>query len=88
MAYPVTVDALHTVFSPYGFVMKITLFDKGGVPQVPPSCQLWHCAQAALAWSGQCHVHKSARRLPGLVLHCHVSFRPLRRLHAELLKPA
>ena len=36
VAYPVTVEALHTVFSPYGYVMKITLFDKGGVPQVTP----------------------------------------------------
>ncbi|KAK9828852.1 hypothetical protein WJX72_002413 [[Myrmecia] bisecta] len=28
MAYPVTVEALHTVFSPYGFVEKIAVFEK------------------------------------------------------------
>ena len=33
-AYPVTVDALHTVFSPYGFVQKIAIFDKNGSSQV------------------------------------------------------
>eukprot|EP00884_Botryococcus_braunii_P007834 jgi/Botrbrau1/17051/Bobra.0258s0001.3 len=27
-AYPVVVDALHTVFSPYGFVQKIAIFEK------------------------------------------------------------
>ncbi len=37
MVYPVTVDALHTVFSPYGFVQKIAIFEKGGQHQVPPS---------------------------------------------------
>jgi polypyrimidine tract-binding protein 2 len=30
MAYPVTVEALHTVFSPYGFVQKIAIFEKSG----------------------------------------------------------
>lgn len=33
-AYPVTVDALHTVFSPYGYVQKIAIFDKNGSSQV------------------------------------------------------
>lgn len=28
MAYPVTVDAINTVFSPYGFVQKIAIFEK------------------------------------------------------------
>jgi hypothetical protein len=37
MVYPVTVDALHTVFSPYGFVQKIAIFEKNGQHQVPPS---------------------------------------------------
>ena len=34
MAYPVTVEALHTVFSPYGFVQKIAIFEKNGQHQV------------------------------------------------------
>ena len=34
MVYPVTVDALHTVFSPYGFVQKIAIFEKSGQHQV------------------------------------------------------
>ena len=33
-AYPVNVDALNTVFSPYGFVQKIAIFDKNGQSQV------------------------------------------------------
>jgi len=33
MVYPVTVDALHTVFSPYGFVQKIAIFEKSGQHQ-------------------------------------------------------
>ena len=36
-AYPVTVDALHTVFSPYGFVQKIAIFDKTGTSQARPA---------------------------------------------------
>ncbi|EIE19256.1 RNA-binding domain-containing protein [Coccomyxa subellipsoidea C-169] len=32
-AYPVNVDALNTVFSPYGFVQKIAIFDKNGQSQ-------------------------------------------------------
>jgi len=36
MVYPVTVDALHTVFSPYGFVQKIAIFEKSGQHQVSP----------------------------------------------------
>ncbi len=41
------VDALNTVFSPYGFVQKIAIFDKNGQSQararlalqsMPPSC--------------------------------------------------
>ena len=35
-AYPVTVDALHTVFSPYGFVQKIAIFEKNSQNQVSP----------------------------------------------------
>ena len=34
MAYPVTVDAIHTVFSPYGFVQKIAIFEKNNGWQV------------------------------------------------------
>ena len=34
-AYPVNVDALNTVFSPYGFVQKIAIFEKNGQTQVP-----------------------------------------------------
>lgn len=34
MGYPVTVDALQTVFSPYGPVQKIAIFEKGGQHQV------------------------------------------------------
>ena len=30
MVYPVTIDALHTVFSPYGYVCKIAVFEKNG----------------------------------------------------------
>jgi polypyrimidine tract-binding protein 2 len=33
-AYPVVVDALHTVFSPYGFVQKIAIFEKNQTWQV------------------------------------------------------
>ena len=33
-AYPVNVDALNTVFSPYGFVQKIAIFEKNGQSQV------------------------------------------------------
>ena len=35
MAYPITIEALHTVFSPYGNVQKITIFEKNGLTQVP-----------------------------------------------------
>ena len=41
MAYPVTVDAIHTVFSPYGFVQKIAIFERNngwqvrGIDEVP-----------------------------------------------------
>ena len=34
MAYPVTVDAIHTVFSPYGYVQKIAIFEKNNGWQV------------------------------------------------------
>ena len=34
MAYPITIEALHTVFSPYGNVQKITIFEKNGLTQV------------------------------------------------------
>ena len=47
MAYPVTVDALHTVFSPYGFVQKIAIFEKGGQHQVRPSSASMHDRQYA-----------------------------------------
>ena len=30
MAYPVTAEALYTVFSPYGYVQKIAAFEKNG----------------------------------------------------------
>ena len=33
-AYPVNVDALHTVFNPYGFVQKIACFEKNNTWQV------------------------------------------------------
>lgn len=33
-AYPVNVEALNTVFSPYGFVQKIAIFEKNGQSQV------------------------------------------------------
>lgn len=33
-AYPVNVDALHTVFQPYGFVQKIACFEKNNTWQV------------------------------------------------------
>ena len=32
--YPVNVEALNTVFSPYGFVQKIAIFEKNGQTQV------------------------------------------------------
>ena len=34
MAYPVTVDAINTVFSTYGFVQKIAIFEKNNGWQV------------------------------------------------------
>ena len=34
MAYPVTVDPLHTVFSPYGAVQKMAIFEKNNQWQV------------------------------------------------------
>ena len=34
MAYPVTVEAINTVFSPYGFVQKIAIFEKNNGWQV------------------------------------------------------
>ncbi len=37
MAYPVTVDPLHTVFSPYGTVQKIATFEKNNQWQVGPN---------------------------------------------------
>lgn len=33
-AYPVNVEALHTVFTPYGFVQKIACFEKNNTWQV------------------------------------------------------
>lgn len=43
-AYPVTVEPLHTVFSPYGNVQKIAVFEKNSSWQV--SISLWglHCS--------------------------------------------
>ena len=71
MAYPVTVDALHTVFSPYGFVMKITLFDKGGVPQVPlPPAVLRRVMLIAIIRGG--HVSQASWGF------CHAACRSLR----------
>ena len=35
-AYPVNVEALHTVFTPYGFVQKIACFEKNNTWQVNP----------------------------------------------------
>ena len=40
MAYPVTVDPLHTVFSPYGTVQKMAIFEKNNQWQVRVSCVL------------------------------------------------
>lgn len=39
MAYPMTVDAVHTVFGPYGTVQKIAIFEKNGQTQVSPRCK-------------------------------------------------
>lgn len=46
-AYPVNVDALHTVFNPYGFVQKIACFEKNNTWQV--SFQVWPCTSALFA---------------------------------------
>lgn len=44
MAYPVTVDPLHTVFSPYGTVQKMAIFEKNNQWQVQHSCLMgWEC---------------------------------------------
>ena len=48
-AYPVTVDALHTVFSPYGYVQKIAIFDKNGSSQVIMRLALAHICMAFAA---------------------------------------
>jgi len=50
-AYPVTVDALHTVFSPYGFVQKIAIFDKNGTSQARPAAARRLRARGSLAAS-------------------------------------
>lgn len=42
-AYPVVVDALHTVFSPYGFVQKIAIFEKNQTWQVCSSLSTFRC---------------------------------------------
>lgn len=42
-AYPVNVEALNTVFSPYGFVQKIAIFEKNGQSQVWSSNVLQAC---------------------------------------------
>ena len=41
MAYPVTVEAVNTVFSPYGFVQKIAIFEKNN------GWQVWGIPRAA-----------------------------------------
>ena len=57
MAYPVTVDPLHTVFSPYGVVQKMAIFEKNNQWQV-----CWE--DASLFLSGQClHRHDLAPTL-------------------------
>lgn len=47
--YPVNVEALNTVFSPYGFVQKIAIFEKNGQTQVTYISRiLSHAGPAAL----------------------------------------
>jgi len=41
-AYPVNVEALHTVFTPYGFVQKIACFEKNNTWQVKSKLTVWH----------------------------------------------
>ncbi|XP_010533406.1 PREDICTED: polypyrimidine tract-binding protein homolog 3 isoform X5 [Tarenaya hassleriana] len=47
MLYPITVDVLHQVFSPYGFVEKIVTFQKSAGFQALVQYQLQQCAASA-----------------------------------------
>ncbi|KAJ8762762.1 hypothetical protein K2173_017577 [Erythroxylum novogranatense] len=47
MLYPITVDVLHQVFSPYGFVEKIVTFQKSAGFQALIQYQLRQCAVSA-----------------------------------------
>ena len=42
-----TVDPLHTVFSPYGFVQKMAIFEKNSTWQASTHWSVHMCAQAA-----------------------------------------
>jgi hypothetical protein len=45
VAYSPNVEALHTIFSTYGHVLKMTIFEKSGNWQVWTIGQLWrHCS--------------------------------------------
>ena len=51
--YPVNVEALNTVFSPYGFVQKIAIFEKNGQTQVRlPSAFLSHTLFSCISTLG------------------------------------
>lgn len=58
-AYPVNVDALNTVFSPYGFVQKIAIFDKNGQSQVrAPSVGLSLTDVSSKLLGNACGLHR------------------------------
>ena len=58
--YPVNVEALNTVFSPYGFVQKIAIFEKNGQTQVTYiSSILLHTGPAALQTPPCSHPHSA-----------------------------
>jgi hypothetical protein len=44
--YPVTVEAIHQVFSPYGFVRKIAIFERNDAWQVGEAGWVAGCANA------------------------------------------
>ena len=65
-AYPVNVDALNTVFSPYGFVQKIAIFEKNGQSQartMPHACPAQLLGSMALL--GSCAHASKLFRAPG-----------------------
>lgn len=77
MLYPITVEVLHQVFSPYGFVEKIVTFQKSAgqptpllqLPHLPSLFLSFTCVHACTYTRADVPTHK-----PGLLLPPEIVF--------------